>query len=134
MKKNHRRATTMISEFCNLSYKRYPQQLELISLEQRRLRGQLNETYKYLNDLNNVTVKGLFDGGNNVQTRNNGQKLIRNFKRSKALNFFTVKITGTWNQLPENTISAGTVNTLKNILNKYWIRNSQVLQRTDFIP
>ncbi|KAF2354480.1 hypothetical protein FHG87_014760 [Trinorchestia longiramus] len=45
----------------NLSYERRLQRLELISLEQRRLRGQLIETFKYLNGLNNVTLEGLFE-------------------------------------------------------------------------
>ncbi|KAF2356877.1 Reverse transcriptase domain [Trinorchestia longiramus] len=65
-----RKATKMIKELRNLSYERRLQRLELISLEQRRLRGQLIETFKYLNGLNNVTMEGLFerDGNGNVRT------------------------------------------------------------------
>ncbi|KAF2344655.1 hypothetical protein FHG87_024589, partial [Trinorchestia longiramus] len=87
-------------------------------------RGQLIETFKYLNGLNNVTLEGLFERDGNGRTRNNGQKLLlRNFKTSQALNFFPVKIAATWNQLPENIVSAGTVNTFKNRLDKFWITN-----------
>ncbi|KAF2362743.1 hypothetical protein FHG87_006490 [Trinorchestia longiramus] len=50
----------MISKLRNLSYERCLQHLELIFLEQRRLRGQLIETYKYLNGLNNVTLERHF--------------------------------------------------------------------------
>ncbi|KAF2345152.1 hypothetical protein FHG87_024092 [Trinorchestia longiramus] len=57
-------------------------------------------------------------------TPNNGQKLLlRNFKTSQAMNFFPVKIAATLNQLPENIVSAGTVNTFKNRLDKFWITN-----------
>ncbi|KAF2345647.1 F-box domain [Trinorchestia longiramus] len=102
--------------------------LDFISPEQRRLRGQLIETYKYLNGLNHVTLEALFQRHGNVRTRNNDQKLIiRNFKTSQALNLFPVKIAATRNQLPENMVSAGTVNTFKNRLDKYWIRNPPVL-------
>ncbi|KAF2347641.1 hypothetical protein FHG87_021602 [Trinorchestia longiramus] len=105
-------------------YERRLQRLELISLEQRRLRGQLIQTFKYLNGLNNVTLEGLFERDGNVRTRNNGQKLLlRNFKTSQAMNFFPIKIAATWNQLPENIVSAGTVNTFKNRLDKFWITN-----------
>ncbi|KAF2344081.1 hypothetical protein FHG87_025163 [Trinorchestia longiramus] len=118
----------MIPELRNLSYERRLQQVQLVSLKQRRLRGQLIETFKYLNGLNNVTLEGLFERDGNVRTRNNGQKLIiRNFKISQAMNFFPVKITRTWGQLPENMVSAGTVNTFKNRLDKYLIRNLQVM-------
>ncbi|KAF2351340.1 hypothetical protein FHG87_017905 [Trinorchestia longiramus] len=112
----------MIPELSNLSYETRLQHLELISLERRRLRGQLIETFKYLNGLNNVTLEGLFERDSNVQTRNNGQKLfLRNFKTSQAMNFFPIF------QLPENMVSAGTVNTLKNRPDKYWITNPLVL-------
>ncbi|KAF2351633.1 hypothetical protein FHG87_017614 [Trinorchestia longiramus] len=70
MGKIQRKATKLIPELRNLSYKRRLQQLELISLEQRRLRGQLIETYKYLNGLNHVTLEALFQRDNNVRTRN----------------------------------------------------------------
>ncbi|KAF2346148.1 hypothetical protein FHG87_023096 [Trinorchestia longiramus] len=128
MEKIQRKATKMIPELHNLSYERRLQRLDLISLEQRRLRGQLIETFKYLNGLNNVTLEGLFERDGNVRTRNNGQKLLlRNFKTSQAMNFFPVKIAATWNQLPENMVSAGTVNTFKNRLDEFWITNPPVL-------
>ncbi|KAF2358139.1 hypothetical protein FHG87_011109 [Trinorchestia longiramus] len=124
MEKIQWKATKMIPELRNLSYERRLQRIELISLKQRRLRGQIIETFKYLNDLNDVTLEGLFERDGNVRTRNNGQKLLlRNFKTSQAVNFFPVKISATWNQLPENIVSAGTVNTFKNRLDKFWITN-----------
>ncbi|KAF2351472.1 Ankyrin repeat-containing domain [Trinorchestia longiramus] len=39
------------------------------------------------------------------------------------MNFFPVKIAATWNQLHENIVSAGTVNTFKIRLDKDWITN-----------
>ncbi|KAF2344046.1 hypothetical protein FHG87_025198, partial [Trinorchestia longiramus] len=72
-----------------------------------------------------------YEPDSNVRTRNNGQKLIlRNFKTSQAMNFFPVKIAATWNQLLENIVSAGIVNTFKNRLDKYWIMNPPVLHIT----
>ncbi|KAF2343559.1 hypothetical protein FHG87_025685 [Trinorchestia longiramus] len=131
-KKIQRKATKMIPELRNLSYERRLKRLELITLEQRRLRRQLIETFKYLNGLNNVTLEGLFERDGNVRTRNNGQKLLqRNFKTCQAMNFFPVKIAATWNQLPENIVSAGTVNTFKNRLDKFWITNPPVLHPTN---
>ncbi|KAF2345540.1 hypothetical protein FHG87_023704 [Trinorchestia longiramus] len=128
MEKIQRKATKTIPEHRNLSHERRLQHLELISVKQRRLRGELIETFKYLNGLKNVTLEGLFERDGIMQTRNNGQKLIlRNFKTSQAMNFFPVKITATWNQLPENIASAGIVNTFKNRLDKYWITNPHVL-------
>ncbi|KAF2345178.1 hypothetical protein FHG87_024064, partial [Trinorchestia longiramus] len=51
MEKIQQKATKMIPELRNLSYERRLQRLVLISPKQRRLRGQLIETFKYLNGL-----------------------------------------------------------------------------------
>ncbi|KAF2352892.1 hypothetical protein FHG87_016351 [Trinorchestia longiramus] len=42
---------------------------------------------------------------------------------NRPMNFFPVKIAATWNPLPENIVSAGTVSTFKNRLDKFWITN-----------
>ena len=49
MEKVQRKATKMIPEFRNHSYQQRLKDLKLISLVQRRLRGQLIEMFKYLN-------------------------------------------------------------------------------------
>ncbi|KAF2355936.1 hypothetical protein FHG87_013308 [Trinorchestia longiramus] len=132
MEKIQRKATKIIPELRTLSYERRLQRLELVSPEQRTLRGQLIETFKYLNGLNNVILEGLFEIDGNVRTRNTSQKLLlRNFKTSQAMNFFPVKIVQTWNRLPENIVSAGTENAFKNRLDKFWITNPPVLHRTN---
>jgi hypothetical protein len=121
MEKIQRKATKMIPGLRNLSYEQRLQQLELISLEQRRLRGQLIETYKYLNGFNDASLEGLFERDINVRTRNNGHKLIREtFRTSKAQNSFPFNIPSAWNLLPESIVSACTVNTFKNRLDEYW--------------
>ncbi|KAF2345631.1 hypothetical protein FHG87_023613 [Trinorchestia longiramus] len=51
----------MIPELRNFCYERRLQYLELIFLEQKRLQGQLIETYKCLNSFNDVTPEGLFE-------------------------------------------------------------------------
>ena len=39
---------------------------------------------------------------------------------------FTVRIVNTWNSLPESVISAGTIDTFKNRLDKFW-HNQDIL-------
>ncbi|KAF2365681.1 hypothetical protein FHG87_003564 [Trinorchestia longiramus] len=62
-----RRATKMIPEHRHFCYKRRLQHLDLTSLEQKRLRGQLIKTYKYLNGYNEVTLQNPFDSDDNVE-------------------------------------------------------------------
>ena len=119
MEKIQRRATKMIHEIRNHSYHQRIQDIDLISLVPRRLRGQLIEMFKYLNRFTTANARGLFDYDLNDRTRNNGAKMIvKHFNTSVAQHFYTIKIT--WNALPSEVVSSRTVNTFKNRLDKHW--------------
>ena len=114
----------MIPEIRNHSYSQWPKDLNLISLEQRRLRGQLIEVFKYLQRFNNASARGLFDRDLNDRRRNNGEKLIvKRFNTSIAQHFYPIKITTTWNALPSDVVRSRTVYTFKNRLDQHWELN-----------
>ena len=75
MERVQRKATKMIPGIRNPSYHQRLKDLELISLVQRRLRGELIEVFKYLNRFNNISSRGLFDYDYNDITINNGKKI-----------------------------------------------------------
>ena len=101
MERVQRRATKIIPEIRNHSYQQRLKDLKLISLIQRRLRGQLIEVFKYLNRFNNVSPIGFFDYDFSDRTRNNGKKIIvKRFNTSVAQHFPPINITTTWNALP----------------------------------
>ena len=124
MEKIQRRATKMFPEIRNHSYHQRIQDLDLISLVQRRLRGQLIEVLKYLNRFTTASARGLFEYDLNDRTRNNGTKLIvKHFNTSVAQHFYPIKITTTWNDLPSEVVSNRIVNSFKNSLGKHWAEN-----------
>ena len=126
IEKIQRRATKMIPEIRNHSYYQRIQDLDLISLVQRRLRGQqlLIEVFKYLNGFTSASARGLFDYDLNDRTRNNGTKLIvKHFNTLVAQHFYPIKITTIWNALPSEVVSSRTVNSFKNSLDKHWVEN-----------
>ena len=115
----------MIPEIRNHSYHQRIQDLDLISLVQRRLLGQLIEVFKYLNEFTAASTRGVFDYDVNDRTRNNGAKLIaKHFNASVAQHFYPIKITSTWNALPIEVVSSRTVNSFKNSLDKHWAENT----------
>ena len=102
----------MISEIRNHSYQQRLKDLKLISLIQRRLRGQLIEVFKYLNRFNNVSPIGLFEYDFNDRTRNNGKKINSEaIQYISSTAFFSINITTTWNALPYGVVNSRTVNT-----------------------
>ena len=95
LEKMQRRATKMIPEIRNHSYHQRIQDLDLIRLVQRRLRGHLIEVFKYLNEFTTASaIRGLFDNDLNNRTTNNGAKLIvKHFNTSVAQLLYPIKIT-----------------------------------------
>ena len=97
------------------SYRQRLKDLELISLVQMRLRGQLIEGFKYLNTFNNVSTRRHFNNVLNDGTRNNGKQIIANrFNTSVAQHLFRITIATTWNGLPYDVVNSRTVNTFMN--------------------
>ena len=117
----------MIPEIRNHNYHQRIQDLDLISLVQRRLRGQLIEVFIYLNPFTTASARGLFDCDLNYRTRNNGAKLIvKHINTSISQHFYLIKITTTWNALPNEVVTSRTVNSfIKNSLDKHWAENPQ---------
>ena len=76
IEKMQRRATKIIPEIGNHSYHQRIQDLDLISLAKRRLRGELIEMFKYLNRFATASAKGLFDYDLNDRTRKMEQNLL----------------------------------------------------------
>ena len=60
----------------------------------------------------------------NDRTRNNGARLIvKHFNTSVTQHFYPIKITTTWNALPNQVVTSRTVNSFKNSLDKRWAEN-----------
>ena len=124
IEKIQRGATKMIPEIRNHDYHQRIQDLDLISFVQRRLRGQLIEVFKCLNRFTTDSTRRLFDYDLNDRTRNSGAKLIvKHFNTSVAQHLNKIKITTTWNVLPNEVVSSRTVNSFKNSLDKHWAEN-----------
>ena len=114
----------MISEIRNHSNHQRFQDLDLISLVQRRLRGELIEVFKYLNRFTTASARVLFDYDLNDRTGNNGAKLIvKHFNTSVAQHFYPIKITTTWNTIPNEVVTSRTVNSFENSVDKHWAEN-----------
>ena len=118
LEKVQARATKLIPSIRHMSYERRLTQLNLYSLEKRRIRGQLIETFKILKGIENIDYRKLFTFSSN-QTRSNGWKLdLKRFNTSQCGDFFTYKIASYWNKLPSDVVNSANVNQFKTRLDK----------------
>ena len=90
----------------------------MFSLKDRRIRGDLIETFKILNNIDKLNYKHLFELSTSV-TRNNGWKLKgQRFNTDLRRNFISIRVVEYWNKLPASVVQAKTLATFKKKLDK----------------
>ena len=87
----------MVPKLRHLSYEDRMKNLGIISLETRRVRGDLIETFKILKELDNVNPSHFFKKGMNRK------------------HFFTMRVINQWNELPTDVVNAKTVNAFEQV-------------------
>ncbi|KAK3089449.1 hypothetical protein FSP39_003702 [Pinctada imbricata] len=115
-----RRATKLLDNIKNLSYSERLKHLGLPSLEYRRLRADMIETFRILNNIDKVDQAKLFPLNTNP-TRGHEKKIFKRHNRTNIRKFcFTHRVVDTWNSLPASVVDAKNVNSFKNKLNAHW--------------
>ena len=80
------------------------------------------ETYKIIHGLYDLSCTSfLFTLNLSSVTRGHPHKLIKPPVNTNLYShFFTNRVTNNWNNLPCNIITAGKLNTLRNLIAKHW--------------
>ena len=115
----HRRASKMVPELADFEYNERLRALGLPSLMYRRLRGDLIETYKLTHGLYKVDTSKYITLSNESRTRGHSYKLEKQTATKEVrAHFFKCRIVDQWNHLPEHVVTAPTLNSFKNRLDK----------------
>ncbi|MBN3271385.1 CFDP2 protein, partial [Polyodon spathula] len=105
-----RRATRIIPGLKGMSYADRLKELNLFSLEQRRLRGDLIQAFKILKGIDSVDPRDFFSLKKETRTRGHKWSLEKGaFRTENRRHFFTQRIVRVWNQLPSNVVEADTL-------------------------
>ena len=130
-----RRATRMLS--C-LRGKTYPERLKILglpSLEYRRERADMVQVYKIMNDIDMVNKEKLFTMSQYTGTRGHSFKIYKKrFRLNIRGNYFSNRVVEQWNELPEHTVMAPTLNSFKSRLNKCWHGHPHKFNPWCYIP
>ena len=104
--------TRAVDGMHDLNYKQRLQKLGLTTLLERRMRGDLIETFKILNGLNNYGTSFF-----NLSSRTNN--LVCRPRNLTNPDFFGERVKNYWNKLPEYVKTKNNVNSFKNALDKF---------------
>jgi len=82
------------------------------------------EVYKILNGIYDKDVTGNLLNkavvtGYNLRKNNQALEYVRAYK-DKRKYFFSIRVSKTWNSLPDNVVNAPSMNSFKNRLDKWW--------------
>ena len=106
----------------DLTYKNRLVALKLPSLEFRRVRGDLIEVYKILNNkYDPITTKNLLTlCPNELPTRSHPYKLLKYRSNTEQFkHFFSNRVVNIWNKLPTNVVMATSVNSFKGHIDRH---------------
>ena len=114
------RATKLVPDLKDLPYEERLQNLKLPSLMYRRLRGDLIETFKYLQGYYKVDTKKLLPLSEEKRTRGHEFKLEKLRSRLDIRkNFYNLRVHDEWNSLPERVVQAPSVNSFKGRIDRH---------------
>ena len=109
----------MIREFTGKTYDERLTMVGLTTLECRRVRADLLEVFKILKGYEGVEEK-LFFSRHISNTRGHSMKLYKDRVNRDVLKYsFANRVIEQWNRLPEEVISANSINSFKNKVDKY---------------
>ena len=119
-----RRATKMLPGMDQLTYEERLRKLKLPTLVYRRMRGDMIEVFKILHELYDVKAAPILSLRNVESTRvlrGHHLTLVKcRSNRKLRSESFTQRVVLSWNSLPSNVVSAPSLNSFKNRLDKFW--------------
>ena len=111
-----RRATKLIPKLKNLPYEERLKKLKLPSLKYRRMRGDMINVYKILNNEKSDN-KMLKLNTSKYQTRGHDKKLQKmSFKCNLRKSSFSLRVTNIWNSLNKSVTNASSIDQFKKLL------------------
>ena len=119
IEKVQRRATKLVKTLKDLSYTERLKALNLPSLKARRIRGDLIQTYKIFNRIDDLDINDFFKTISVDKTRNSDLKIYIEYSRTNTRKHcFSQRVAPLWNQLPYNIKTAPNTNKFKNLIDQ----------------
>jgi len=120
LEKVQHRASKMINECRILNYNDRLVKTRLVTLEDRRTRGDMIEIFKIINNIDSLDYQRFFSLAETSRTGGHKYKLLKSRSRLNIRKHcFSQRVVNNWNELPEVVVDAKSVNCFKNRYDKF---------------
>ena len=115
-------ATNLVPYLRKYSYEERLRRLGIPSLQRRRERGDMIETYKILSGKENISSEQFFVMSESIYSlRGHSMKIQKQCVRLDIRKFFfSQRVVNQWNKLSQKVVDATSVNCFKNALDMEW--------------
>ena len=121
IKRVQHRATKLVLGMENKEYSERLAELKLPSLEYRRKRADVMQTYKIMNNIDKIDEKKFFKPCKEVRTRGHTMRVQKTQCKSLVRrNTFSQRVVNDWNALPDAVVTSGSINQFKGRLGRWW--------------
>ncbi len=115
----------MIPTLKHLSYEDRLRKLNLPTLRYRRLRGEMIEIYKIMNEIYDPEVSQIFEKRMKSSTRGHQHKIYKRYARLNVRkNSFGFRNVDVWNNLSEAVVAAPSLPIFEKRLDKQWLNEN----------
>ena len=117
-----KRAVRMMNDVAGNSYEEKLKNLNLFSLEKRRVRGDMIAVFRIINGFDKVDSTKFFRFRNHTWPNRFHSKQImkQNFKTDIRKHFFSQRIINFWNRLPRYVVDSGSITMFKSNLDRHF--------------
>ena len=118
LEKVQRHATRIVPELRGLGYEERLKELNLPSLEGRRVRGDMITVFKFIHGYDKIDMSNFFDMGGS-RTRGHSLKLRKKSSSQDVRKyFFSLRTVDKWNSLSEAVVTASSIHNFKDKFDK----------------
>ena len=128
-----RRATRMIPRLRKMTYEERLKKLNLPRLYDRRIRGDMIETYKIMSGKEKLNSRNLFQPSRFIG-RSHSMKLHKKYSRlNMRKNWFTQRVITKWNSLTTNEVESNKTSSFKRRYDKKEAERRLVVERDIYV-
>ena len=131
-----RRATKLVPELRNLPYEERLLRLGLTSLEERRVRGDMIETYKIITEKEDINPGKFFTKATvrgDPELSHNMKLYKKPFKLDKRKYFFTQRVIDKWNTLEKKVVESEKTSGFKSNYDKSVVHRNRVMLESLYV-